>query len=61
MKMAKLKCSICEKIFDSEQSSFLPFCSARCKQIDLGRWLEERYGLPYESPEKAEEIKQEET
>lgn len=27
----------------------MPFCSERCQRIDLGRWLDERYGLPYES------------
>jgi uncharacterized protein len=26
----------------------MPFCSERCKTIDLGRWLDERYGMPYE-------------
>ncbi len=25
-----------------------PFCSTRCKTIDLGRWLGERYRLPAE-------------
>jgi endogenous inhibitor of DNA gyrase (YacG/DUF329 family) len=25
---------------------FFPFCSARCRQIDLGRWLGEQYGIP---------------
>jgi endogenous inhibitor of DNA gyrase (YacG/DUF329 family) len=25
-----------------------PFCSARCKTIDLGRWLKESYRLPAE-------------
>ena len=24
----------------------MPFCSARCKLIDCGRWLGEEYGLP---------------
>jgi uncharacterized protein len=24
----------------------LPFCSERCKLIDLGRWLGERYRFP---------------
>lgn len=24
----------------------LPFCSERCRTIDLGRWLEEGYALP---------------
>jgi endogenous inhibitor of DNA gyrase (YacG/DUF329 family) len=26
----------------------MPFCSPRCKQVDLGRWLDERYSLPIE-------------
>jgi endogenous inhibitor of DNA gyrase (YacG/DUF329 family) len=25
---------------------YLPFCSTRCRQIDLGRWLGEAYRLP---------------
>ena len=27
---------------------YLPFCSARCKQIDLGRWLGGAYRIPAE-------------
>lgn len=30
----------------------MPFCSLRCKQLDLGRWLDEKYGMPYESEEE---------
>jgi endogenous inhibitor of DNA gyrase (YacG/DUF329 family) len=29
---------------------FAPFCSARCRQIDLGRWLREDYRLPAADP-----------
>jgi len=47
-----MRCSICDKNFESESSRFLPFCSERCKMIDLARWLGERYGLPYEPPEE---------
>jgi uncharacterized protein len=36
-------------VFESTESPAMPFCSARCRQIDLGRWLDESYGLPYES------------
>ncbi|WP_395822947.1 DNA gyrase inhibitor YacG [Collimonas sp.] len=25
---------------------FRPFCSERCKQIDLGAWAEEKYTIP---------------
>ena len=27
-----------------------PFCSARCKRIDLGRWLGEGYCIPDDAP-----------
>jgi len=26
----------------------MPFCSDRCRQIDLGRWLREVYSVPVE-------------
>ena len=47
-------CPVCQRQFDSEQSETLPFCSDRCRLIDLKRWLDERYGLPYERPEADE-------
>lgn len=36
-------CLVCEKEFDPENSTSMPFCSSRCKLIDLGRWLDERF------------------
>jgi hypothetical protein len=27
----------------------MPFCSERCRLIDLGRWLDEEHGLPVET------------
>jgi endogenous inhibitor of DNA gyrase (YacG/DUF329 family) len=27
-------------------SPFRPFCSARCRQVDLGRWLAGDYAIP---------------
>ena len=34
-----------------------PFCSPRCKTIDLGRWLDGEYRLPSEDePDEAEII-----
>ena len=53
--MAIVHCPICQKQFDSEQSRSMPFCSERCRLIDLGRWLDERYGLPYEGQQQREE------
>ena len=29
-----------------ESNKFRPFCSERCKQIDLGAWAEEKYVIP---------------
>ena len=46
--MAPMRCSICGRAFDSEQSQTMPFCSQRCKDIDRNRWLNEEYGLPWE-------------
>ncbi len=35
-----------------------PFCSQRCKLVDLGRWFEESYTLPA-GPRTAQEIAEE--
>ncbi|MBO1074887.1 DNA gyrase inhibitor YacG [Roseomonas marmotae] len=37
------RCPICGKPSDPQQR---PFCSARCRQVDLGRWLNEAYVIP---------------
>jgi endogenous inhibitor of DNA gyrase (YacG/DUF329 family) len=42
-------CPVCDGSFETEYSTSMPFCSARCKQIDLGRWIDEGYGLQIES------------
>jgi endogenous inhibitor of DNA gyrase (YacG/DUF329 family) len=41
-------CPICRK---PAQPAFAPFCSARCADIDLGRWLSDRYVIPAEDEE----------
>ena len=28
------------------QPPYRPFCSKRCADVDLGRWLSERYAIP---------------
>lgn len=35
-------CPVCAKAASVHTAEF-PFCSPRCKMIDLGRWLDERY------------------
>jgi endogenous inhibitor of DNA gyrase (YacG/DUF329 family) len=41
-----LKCPICRKAFEPTASKSLPFCSERCREVDLGRWLGENYAFP---------------
>ena len=38
----KAKCPICGK---PQVQEFLPFCSKRCRDIDLHRWLGEGYRI----------------
>jgi endogenous inhibitor of DNA gyrase (YacG/DUF329 family) len=40
-------CPICGKgAAPRSKNPSAPFCSARCKQIDLGKWLNEQYRIP---------------
>jgi len=36
-------CPVCGK---SAEEGFRPFCSKRCADIDLGRWLKGGYAIP---------------
>lgn len=38
----KLKCPICKKPVKSTNAEF-PFCSERCRTIDLGKWASGEY------------------
>ena len=39
-------CPVCQSDFDDQETLALPFCSERCRHVDLGRWLNEEYGIP---------------
>ncbi len=39
----KRQCPICKKPTDSEADRDFPFCSERCRLLDLGNWSSERY------------------
>jgi endogenous inhibitor of DNA gyrase (YacG/DUF329 family) len=58
--MASVRCLTCGKQFDSQQSPAMPFCSERCRLIDLGRWLGEAYGVPTEAADNDAEPPEEE-
>jgi endogenous inhibitor of DNA gyrase (YacG/DUF329 family) len=51
-----VRCPICKREFDPATSTATPFCSERCRTIDLGRWLGENYGLPATPDPDADEI-----
>jgi len=52
--MSKVSCPVCNAKVKTDGATTLPFCSERCRLIDLGRWLGEEYGLPYEGDEEPE-------
>jgi endogenous inhibitor of DNA gyrase (YacG/DUF329 family) len=37
------RCPICRKPTDSEKNADFPFCSERCRLLDLGNWASEKY------------------
>jgi endogenous inhibitor of DNA gyrase (YacG/DUF329 family) len=44
--MIKVRCPICDKVMQGQGPAEwpqFPFCSDRCRLIDLGRWLGEEY------------------
>lgn len=38
-----MKCPNCGKPAERNDNPFRPFCSERCKMVDLGRWVNEEY------------------
>ena len=54
------RCPICGR---PRAQRYRPFCSARCRDIDLGRWFGEAYRVPavepgYDEDEDGEPVKQ---
>jgi uncharacterized protein len=52
-----MRCPVCRKEVAAEGNPFRPFCSERCKLIDLDHWLSGRYRIstPLSNAEEAEE------
>jgi endogenous inhibitor of DNA gyrase (YacG/DUF329 family) len=64
-KNLQVACPICKKKFNYYESASRPFCSDRCKMVDLGKWLNEEYNVPVvshseEMEESLEELLQNE-
>jgi len=52
--MSLLTCPTCQKAFEPEETPAMPFCSHRCRHIDLAHWFGEEIRLPL-NPEEADD------
>lgn len=52
-KKSKTGCPVCKR---PSATRHRPFCSARCAEIDLGRWFTGSYALPSNEPVDPEEL-----
>jgi hypothetical protein len=52
----KLRCPICKKAVKSDNAEF-PFCSDRCRTIDLGKWASGAYVIPSPVTDSEEQIR----
>ncbi len=54
--MTVVACPTCaRKVEWTPENKFRPFCSERCKQIDLGAWAEEKYTIPGAAPNELQD------
>ena len=44
-KSALVKCPTCGRQNDFNADPLGPFCSTRCKMVDLGKWFKEEYRI----------------
>lgn len=49
MSVPEVKCPTCNKsVLWTKEARFRPFCSHRCRMIDLGDWVTEGHKIPGE-------------
>ncbi len=59
--MIRGRCPVCTKTFEIASLDDLPsfpFCSERCRLVDLGRWIDGAYAIPAGSKAGAEDQEQ---
>ena len=54
----KKKCVICNRYINKQ---YEPFCSERCREIDLGKWMTEAYTIPSEESASLPDIEKPES
>lgn len=50
----KIKCPVCNKYVGWRDNPSRPFCSERCRNVDLGKWFDEDYRVAGEAAPAAE-------
>jgi uncharacterized protein len=50
MARGRIQCPTCRRELDWESAPFRPFCSERCRLVDLGAWLTEQRAIPGDAP-----------
>ena len=54
--MVEVKCPTCDgKVIWSTEAKYRPFCSHRCRLIDLGKWADGSHHIPGEAAPSNEE------
>ncbi|GIW48494.1 MAG: DNA gyrase inhibitor YacG [Deltaproteobacteria bacterium] len=56
----KVRCPRCNRVVEWEGNEWRPFCSERCKLIDLGAWVSEEYRISGERVSYGDDISQSE-
>lgn len=58
--MLKVKCPTCDsEVVWNSSSTFKPFCSERCKLIDLGEWAAENHRIPDKNLQEIQTLSEE--
>jgi endogenous inhibitor of DNA gyrase (YacG/DUF329 family) len=50
----KIVCPVCKNITTWEENTWRPFCSEKCKLIDLGKWVDEEYRIDVNAENSSE-------
>ncbi len=51
-----MSCPICA---EDTVATYRPFCSRRCADVDLGKWMKGAYFVPSQDPDDAEKLLEE--
>jgi len=55
MNNLKVICPICKNRFEYYSAKTRPFCSDKCRLLDLGKWLNESYAVPVKKLNETEQ------